>query len=1037
MKRPLRFVLIPITLLAASAVAQNTHPAPAPARAASFQGLGDFPGGTFESQGLRVSADGSVVVGNGTTDSGKQAFRWTQREGMVSLGNLPDGGFKQSWAVGVSADGSVIVGYGDPDGSGKWETHRDFRWTQGDGMVLRGGLDGAAHSEALAVSADGSVIVGDGGAQAFRWTRRDGVVELGVLPGRSNSRAIAVSADGSVVTGSSYQLPAWDHEEAFVWTPAGGMQGLGIPPGSSASFPNAISADGSVIVGSLTGAGVFRWSRSTGMTTLGQFPGARVTHPSAITADGAIIVGTSSVDRRAPSIAFIWDATHGMRSLQTVLETEHGLNLAGWHLQNASGLTPDGAVIVGWGTNPAGQTEAFRAVLKSQPAVAGESAAVSFAETGQQLNRLAGRGVALGDFNGDGKLDAFVANANMPDGAGYRVYLGDGGGHLTDSGQQLSEPANWEGTPAIGDVNGDRKLDVVTGKTVWLNDGQGRFTAHPELIETSGADLSGAVKLADLDGDGDLDLVAVSGWKRLGVYLNDGHGRFRDTGQRLGSAGIVAALAIGDVNRDGDIDLISAGWRNTETDAPPSRVWLNDGTGRFTDAGPVDHGENHAHGVALGDVNGDGSPDLVIACTTPDKAGKIYLNDGQGHFRDSGQTLAHRWAHSVALGDFDGDGSLDAFFACGEPATGTPNEVWLNDGKGSFRDSGVRLGSAFSWDVALGDLNGDRKLDALVANLRIADGAKNPPVFGGVPLEVWLNTSSQITSAYLGQPLPGATPEIFARDLVSLADTNEHLAPSFSPDGNEVLWFANRWPDPGPSLSMMARRETGRWSAPLATPFDGMMPAFSPDGRQIYFYAFTPGPHMTQEGQSHLDIWVAEKHGDGWSEPKCLNLVEKYPELRGAYHPRLARNGTLYFMGYAPGPRNSGIYRAELINGEHAKPELLPRSINLPPFLNWAPFIAPDESYLLFSSNRTGALDKYGDIYISRRQADGSWTEPLSLGAPVNTSQQEVFPGMSPDGKYLFFCRYTPGRKNDVYWVDAATIPALRPTTNHSQENSK
>ena len=294
------------------------------------------------------------------------------------------------------------------------------------------------------------------------------------------------------------------------------------------------------------------------------------------------------------------------------------------------------------------------------------------------------------------------------------------------------------------------------------------------------------------------------------------------------------------------------------------------------------------------------------------------------------------------------------------------------------------------------------------------------------------------TGDYLGQRPPGATPEVFARDLVSLADTNEHVAPSFSPDGNDVIWYANRWPDPGPSVLMTARRESGRWSAPLATPFEGLMPAFAPDGRRVYFYAFTPGPSLSQKGQSYLDIWTVEKRGTAWSEPKCLDLVAKYPELRTAIQPRLTRNGTLYFMGYAPGPRNdAGIYRAELINGEYAKPELLPRSINLPPFINWAPFIAPDESYLLFSSNRTGALDQYGDIYISRRQADGSWTEPVSLGAPVNTPEQEVFPGMSPDGRYLFFCRYTPGRKNDVYWVDAATIPALSSATKRSQDLRK
>ena len=98
-----------------SEVIQRLAAASPASRKSSFQGLGDLPGGTFESAALRVSADGSVVVGNGTTTSGKQAFCWTQSEGMAGLGNLPDGSFKQSWAEGVSADGSAIVGYGDPD----------------------------------------------------------------------------------------------------------------------------------------------------------------------------------------------------------------------------------------------------------------------------------------------------------------------------------------------------------------------------------------------------------------------------------------------------------------------------------------------------------------------------------------------------------------------------------------------------------------------------------------------------------------------------------------------------------------------------------------------------------------------------------------------------------------------------------------------------------------------------------------------------------------------------------------------------------
>jgi Tol biopolymer transport system component len=216
------------------------------------------------------------------------------------------------------------------------------------------------------------------------------------------------------------------------------------------------------------------------------------------------------------------------------------------------------------------------------------------------------------------------------------------------------------------------------------------------------------------------------------------------------------------------------------------------------------------------------------------------------------------------------------------------------------------------------------------------------------------------------------------------------------------------------------------------------MPVFSPDGRRIYFFAPRPGSGAAQNNESALDIWVAEKQGDGWSDPKCLNLVARYPELREAVMPRVTSNGTLYFIGYAPDTQsNHGIYRAELINGEYAKPELLPRSINLPPFLNWAPFIAPDESYLLFSSNRTGSLDEYGDIYISRHQPDGSWSDPVSLGEPVNTDMQEVFPGLSPDGKFLFFCRYTPGHKNDVYWVNAASIPALHSISTPSRAKTK
>ena len=89
------------------------------------------------------------------------------------------------------------------------------------------------------------------------------------------------------------------------------------------------------------------------------------------------------------------------------------------------------------------------------------------------------------------------------------------------------------------------------------------------------------------------------------------------------------------------------------------------------------------------------------------------------------------------------------------------------------------------------------------------------------------------------------------------------------------------------------------------------------------------------------------------------------------------------------------------------------------------PFIAPDESYLLFDGRREGG---YGDsdIYVSFRQADGSWGEAINLGETVNTARWEASATVTPDGKYLFFHRTVGEGDNDIFWMDAAIIERLR-----------
>ncbi len=279
---------------------------------------------------------------------------------------------------------------------------------------------------------------------------------------------------------------------------------------------------------------------------------------------------------------------------------------------------------------------------------------------------------------------------------------------------------------------------------------------------------------------------------------------------------------------------------------------------------------------------------------------------------------------------------------------------------------------------------------------------------------------SVLKGNYLGQPPPGDVPVVFAPGVISTDSTIEHGSPTFSPDGNEVYWQSNlrhKGKDTEIFLKTMQRIE-GQWTIPEPSPYGGM-PAFSPDGNKLYF--------ISAETEEKKGLYFIEKQGENWSEPKSLNLIARFPELKYLYGPSITSNGTLYFFGHAEGlesMNNFGIYRSELINGNYAKPELLPASINAAKgVLNWTPFIAPDESYLLFSSNR---LNNQQDIFISYKRSDGTWTEAHNLGEAINTNRGERFPSVSPDGKFLFFTRWVAPGNEDVMWVSAKIIDKIK-----------
>jgi probable HAF family extracellular repeat protein len=341
---------------------------------ATFTPLGDLAGGIFESRATDVSADGSTVVGYGTTAAGWNAFRWTGGTGMVNLGTVA--GHQQSVAWGTSDNGSTVVGESFM-GSGPM----GFRWTSGSGLQGMGYWNpSGGNDRAKGISGDGQVIVGDGaapalvGTHAFRWTSGGGFMDLGyVQPDGSYASAADSSADGSVVVGVS-RAPG--NAQGFRWTSGSGMQGLGdLAGGPIDSNALDVNNDGSIIVGYGKPTDgrqtAVKWTNGV-IQSLGRLSASSFESvANDCSDDGSIVYGMCD------DVAVVWDATLGMRRLTQALSESYGLNLPGWNLTNVWGCSADGLTVVGWGVNPSLQREAWMLKLSEYPAVPEPSSVVA------------------------------------------------------------------------------------------------------------------------------------------------------------------------------------------------------------------------------------------------------------------------------------------------------------------------------------------------------------------------------------------------------------------------------------------------------------------------------------------------------------------------------------------------------------------------------------------------------------------------------------------------------------------------------------
>ncbi len=262
---------------------------------------------------------------------------------------------------------------------------------------------------------------------------------------------------------------------------------------------------------------------------------------------------------------------------------------------------------------------------------------------------------------------------------------------------------------------------------------------------------------------------------------------------------------------------------------------------------------------------------------------------------------------------------------------------------------------------------------------------------------------------YLGEGEPGDAPKLFARGIVS-TESWEHGAPAFSPRGDEIFWT------PDYRSQRHTRKIEGKWTVPgpsqLGGSYGAANPVFSRDGSKLYFHSTST---MAGDGGTRdADLWVVKREGDGWSEPQNLG-----PNVNTGAEDRFAsvtNDGTLHFVS------DYDLYRAEYRDGGYAPRERLPDGINTED-IEMSPCIAEDESFLIFESNRSGGFSDL-ELYVSYREADGSWSAPKNMGMSVNIGGSR-FPGLSPDGKFVFFTNLRNGN-SDVYWVSVRLVDTLR-----------
>lgn len=302
-----------------------------------------------------------------------------------------------------------------------------------------------------------------------------------------------------------------------------------------------------------------------------------------------------------------------------------------------------------------------------------------------------------------------------------------------------------------------------------------------------------------------------------------------------------------------------------------------------------------------------------------------------------------------------------------------------------------------------------------------------------VALACGADMSDDTESQAYGFPAPGQEPELFAFDL--LGNDAAQLALAMSPQHDELFYSQLLRNEEGISFELL-RSEfvAGEWTAPEPAPFvseRGEIEAFfDAAGSKLYFFSRRPAPGSS-EAPSPWNLWYVERSRGTLSEPRLLGQPDSLVAFN--WSANLLDDSTLFITARPyEDPGLAELYEVSIAGNSFGELRNLGGGVNTREHTENEPAIAPDGSYLIFySAGRPDNLstELLGDLYISYRGDDGSWLQAIRIDEPINSTSEENWPRISPDGQFLFFSsdRREGVEMPDLYWVSTRALERYRP----------